>query len=91
MEQAEFASYLATWASAVAGLRQAIADYASKRHLLDLAITTEKSAAESLHALAAVITIQDGAAGPNLTEQRKATMLLKARQVITKTNFIHKV
>ena len=85
MEPAEFASYLATRASAVAGLSQAIADYASKRHLLDLAVTTERAAAESLRALAA-ITVQDGAAGANLTEQRKAAMLIKARQV---TAIIH--
>ena len=86
MEPAEFASYLATRASAVAGLPQAIANYSSKRHLLDLAVTLEKAAAESLRALAA-ITIQDGAAGLNLTEQRKTAMLIKARQVITKTYF----
>ena len=85
MDNAEFSNYLNTRQSAVAGLSLSIADYASKRHLLDLAIKVEKSAAENLRTLAA-ITVGDGAANANLTEARKATMQQKYRQVIIITN-----
>ena len=81
MEPAEFTLYLATRQSAVASLNHGISDHASKRHLLNLAVSNERAAAEYLRTLAAV-TVQAGAAGPNLTEQRKTAMLIKARQVM---------
>ena len=51
-----------------------------KHYLLELAVNIERAAAENLRNLAAII-IQDGAAGANMTEPGKATMLIKARQV----------
>ena len=86
MDPAEFTSLLATRQSAVASLDHGIADHASKRHLLSLAVDNERAAAESLRTLAA-ITVQDGAAGQNLTDQRKNQLLIKARQVLVKIYF----
>ena len=54
--------------------------HTKKHYLLELAVNIERAAAENLRNLAAII-IQDGAAGANMTEQGKATMLIKARQV----------
>ena len=75
MDPAEFTSYLAARQSAVASLNHGISDHASKRHLLNLAAGNERAAAEYLRTLAAV-TVQAGAEGPNLTEQRKNRKLL---------------
>ena len=54
--------------------------HTKKHYFLELAVNIERAAAENLRNLAAII-IQDGAAGANMTEQGKATMLIKARQV----------
>ena len=80
MDSAEFTSHLTNRQSFIATLNMGIPWYASKRHLLELAVNIEKAATEKLRTLAA-ITIQDGAAGANMTEERKAAMLIKARQV----------
>ena len=61
--------------------RQSLPHLTPKKHyLLELAVNIERAAAENLRNLAAII-IQDGAAGANMTEPGKATMLIKARQV----------
>ena len=80
MEPAEFTSYLANRQSLVVALNLGISQYTKKHYLLELAVNIERAAAENLRNLAAII-IQDGAAGANMTEQGKATMLIKARQV----------
>ena len=81
MDLVEFTSHLANRQSFVATLSMGIPQYASKRHLLELAVNIERAASENVRTIAA-ITIQDGATGANMTEERKAAMLVKARQVL---------
>ena len=79
MEEGAFASYLSGRAATVAGLSSGIEDYDGKRVLLTKAVGMEKDAAEMLRSFAR-ITVTAGAAGEDVTVQRRLARLVRLRQ-----------
>ena len=79
MENGAFASYLSGRCATVAGLSSGMVDYDGKRALLVKAVGAEKDAAEMLRSFAR-ITITAGAAGDDLTVERRLNRLVRLRQ-----------
>ena len=79
MDDGAFASYLSGRLSSIAGLSTGITDYDGKKMLLEKAVKGEKDAAEMLRTFAR-ITVTAGAAGDDLTAERRANRLVRLRQ-----------
>ena len=79
MEDGAFASYLSGRVATVAGLSSGMQEYDGKRALLTKAVGIEKDAAEMLRSFSRV-TVTQGAAGEDITLERRLARLVRLRQ-----------
>ena len=79
MDELAFSSYLSGRQAALAALPMAVDSYPGKKMILELAIKSERDAAEMLRNFAR-ITVTAGAAGEEMTVERRAATLVKLRQ-----------